>query len=69
MRRFDYIKDEYREICHYDLAMALLSDGFTDDMADLVEMCTAYFNQENNKDVEAAFNDFYCIDYIHMSSL
>jgi hypothetical protein len=59
MTKQECIKSEYNEISHYDLAMSLLCDYFTDDLKELIEICTIYFNQENIQEVESAWNDYH----------
>jgi len=42
----------------YDLAMALLSDGYTDGLDDLIGVVNGVTGKDSKEDVISAFNDF-----------
>lgn len=55
--RIKYVKANYNEISHYDLAMSLMCDQFTDDLEDLTAIVNGVFEKENNEAIEEAYDD------------
>ena len=57
--RLSYVKLEYKEVSHYDLAAAIICDGFTDSNSDLAKLVNGYFGVENMEDINKAIEDYY----------
>lgn len=53
----EYVKANYNEISHYDLAMSLMYDQFTDDLEDLTAVVNGVLGEVNNEAIEEAYDD------------
>ena len=61
MNLYEYVKEQYKEEFEYDLALALLSDGLTDDLYTVIEICKHYFYKIDIYEILAAWNKFKCL--------
>jgi len=61
MNLYDFVKEQYKERFEYDLALALLSDGLTDDLYTVIEICKEYFDSVDIDEILSAWNMFKCL--------
>ena len=56
--RYNYAKDVYKDVSHYDTAMNILTDYFTDNYEDLCLLVNNIMEFEDNKSINEAWQQF-----------